>query len=85
MERTIWHVDIELDDTGEQVTATARLRTDTSECCSPGIGLGTVHHDVLDRDLSPEFALAARRSLEDLGNALDYIGEVGRYSALDQA
>ena len=84
MERTIWHVDIELDDTGEQVTATARLRTDSSDC-SPGIGLGTVHHDLLDRDLSPEFALAARRSLEDLSSTLDYISEVGRYSALDQA
>ncbi len=85
MQSTTWHVDIELADSGDEVTAIARLQTHEGPA-APGIGLGSVHHDPLDRDLSPEYALAARRSLENLSSAIDYVSDASlNPTAVDQA
>lgn len=84
MERTTWHVDIELADSGSEVTACARLRTG-SEPAAPGIGLGTVRHDEVDGDPNPALVLAARRSLADLESTFDYLRERDHYGQLDQA
>lgn len=84
MHTTTWHVDIELADDGGEVTAIAKLRSDES-VAAPSIGLGAVHHDDLDRDPGPEFALAARRSLESLSTALGYYSHAEQYADTDQA
>jgi hypothetical protein len=84
MQTTTWHVDIELSDDGDEVTAVAKLRADESSS-APSIGLGAVHHDDLDRDPAPEFALAARRSLESLSTALGYYSHSEQYADTDQA
>lgn len=84
MQTTTWHVDIELSDDGDEVTAVAMLRAGEPNA-APSIGLGACHHDDLGRDPAPEFALAARRSLVSLSTALGYYSHSEQYAETDQA
>lgn len=79
-ERTTWGIEIVFADTGEEVTALARLNGGTNAA----VGLGSARHDAL-REPELRRALAARRSLGALAESLDYLVQVGVYDGRDQA
>lgn len=80
VERTTWGIEIKFADTGEEVTAVARL----NDGPSAAVGLGSARYDsVVDPTLRN--ALAARRSLGALTESLDYLAHIGEYGGRDQA
>lgn len=79
-QRTSWGIDIRFADTGQEVTAVARL----SGGPSAAIGFGSARYDAV---LEPELrvALAAGRSLGALTDSLDYLVQAGVYAGRDEA
>lgn len=75
-----WVVVIQLTDTGEEVTASARLHGTES-----AIGIGSVRQDNSEQDLDRDCAQAARLALEDLGTSLGYLAGTRRYASIDRA
>jgi hypothetical protein len=71
-EQDTWGIEIRFVDTGEEVTAVARLNGGPSSA----VGLGSARHDAV-REPALRAALAARRSLGALSESLDYLVQVG--------
>lgn len=79
-QQTTWGIEIRFADTGDEVTAVARLKDGPSAA----IGLGSARHDAV-REPRLRTALAARRSLGALSESLDYLVQVVDYDGRDQA
>ena len=80
VEQTTWGVEIRFADTGNEVTAVARLKDGPKAA----IGLGSARYDAACEP-GLRTALAARRSLGALSESLDYLVQVGVYEERDQA
>jgi len=80
VEQTTWGVEIRFADTGNEVTAVARLKDGPNAA----IGLGSARYDAVCEP-GLRTALAARRSLGALSESLDYLVQVGVHEEPDQA
>jgi hypothetical protein len=80
MDRNTWRVDIDVIDTGEEVTARARLH----HAPVATVSVGSARHDESERDLQPAAALAVGRSLSGLGASLGYVSEAPFIDEVDQ-
>ena len=78
--RTSWGIEIDFADTGQEVTAVARL----SGGPSAAVGLGSARYDAVHQP-GLRAALAAGRSLGALTDSLDYLVQAGVYAGRDEA
>jgi hypothetical protein len=81
MDHNTWRVEIDVADSGDEVTARARL--DDGPVTT--VGLGSAHHDEAEPDLEPASALAVGRSLADLSRSLRYLSDARTFALIDQA